>query len=334
MKTNLSILTLFIAISFLSTQTGKQQTDPLSSWNATPIRASLITYITKTAQAIPVEDRIAVFDLDGTLACEKPLWFEMYVAVKGLNEQSAKNRALLKLKEYQFAQKFAINPNDKSVNDSLVTAKANYIDSMVWKAYSGTDHEAYIDTARALLSRTENKDKRIKLANMFYQPMLELIQLLKDNQFKVYVVSGSVKGVIWSICPQVLETDRTHLIGTNQILEPVYKPADKKTSFMIQPGILKPKDDKAGKSKNIYAQLGKVPVFAFGNTVSDFDMFHLTSTSKYPNAIYLLNHDDNREYVYPPYYSPTDPGWRDSMRIYHWETVNMSENFKVVWMKK
>jgi hypothetical protein len=74
-----------------------------------------------------------------------------------------------------------------------------------------------------------------------------------------------------------------------QILTPVYRPADKKTMFVISKGILLPKDDNNGKRMNIYSHIGKVPVFAFGNSTGDFGMLHLTSTSKYPNAEYLLN---------------------------------------------
>ena len=209
----------------------------------------------------------------------------------------------------------------------------NYIDSMVWKAYVGVDNEAYVDSAKAYLTKTKCLKYKMPLANMFYQPMLELIRYLKEKQFTVYIVSGSIQGVIWSVCPGIIGTDRSHLIGTNQLLTPVYKTGDKKTMLVINKGIYQPKDDGDGKSLNIYSHIGKVPVFAFGNTTGDFGMFHLTSTSKYPHAVYLLNHDDGmREYEYQPWHGKACPAWKDTLKLNHWNLVNMAGEFKTVWM--
>lgn len=327
-----SILSLTIVFSC---KRDKAQTDPLPSWKNTAIKKSILGYIDIAVRDIPVEDRIAVFDMDGTIACETPLWVEMYAAVNGLNQQSAQKPDLLRYPEYQYARKLARNPADTSVTNHWVSSKGNYIDSMVWKAYAGVDHETYVSNARTYLSKTKNQKYNIPLDKMFYQPMLELIHYLKEKQFSVYVVSGSIQGVIWSVCPQTIALDREHLIGTRQILVPVYNPNEKKTSFIIKKGICPPKDDKDGKAENIYSHIGKIPVFAFGNTTGDFGMFHLTSTSKYPHAEYLLNHDDpKREYAYPPYHGSVDSTWQDSLKLNHWQQVNMKEAFNKVWMNK
>ena len=335
MKKNqfLFLASIFSFLLFASCRQG-QQSNPLSSWNDTPIKTSILNFVDKAVKEIPVADRIAVFDMDGTITCETPLWFEMYAAVNGLNQQSSKNPGLLKYPEYQFARKLARNPADTSVLNHWAIP-VNYIDSMVWKAYVGVDHEAYVNTARSYLLKTKDPKFNIPLSKLFYQPMLELIQYLKAAQFTVYVVSGSMQGVIWSVCPETLDLNRSNLIGTRQILSPMYKPSEGKTYFIIKKGIFLPKDDGNGKSLNIYSHIGKVPVFAFGNTNGDFGMFHLTSTSKYPHAEYLLNHDDSiREYAYPPYHGAPVPHWRDSLLLNKWNLVNMKQAFKVVWMTK
>ena len=137
-----SIITLILPLLLLtSCNQAKQQADPLPSWNNTAIKTSILKYVDSAVSTIPVEDRIAVFDMDGTIACETPLWDEMYAAVDGLNKQSAKNQALLKYPEYIYAKKLAINPGDTTVTNHWVTKNANYVDSMVWKAYAGVDHE-------------------------------------------------------------------------------------------------------------------------------------------------------------------------------------------------
>lgn len=305
--------------------------DPLPSWNETPIKKSMLNFINNDAQKIPVEDRIAVFDMDGTIACETPLWFEMYAAVYGLNLQSEKDPSLLKQPEYQYAYQLKKNPADTAVINHF----GKYIDPMVYKAWAGVDNEVYVDSARSYLSRTKDPKYNQLIANMFYQPMLELLSYLKEKKFTIYIVSGSTQGCIWSVCPQTIGFDRAHQIGTRQIQVPVFDPANKKTMFVLQQGIFPPKNDGTGKSLNIYSFVGKAPVFAFGNTTGDFGMFHLTSTSKYPHVEYLLNHNDSvREYAYPPYHGTAVPAWQDSMKVNNWKQVDMASEFKIVWKLK
>ncbi|MDR1591787.1 MAG: haloacid dehalogenase-like hydrolase [Prevotellaceae bacterium] len=307
--------------------------DPLPSWNDTEIKHRIVHYIADEAQQIPVENRIAVFDMDGTIACEAPLWFEMYVAVYGMVCQLEKNPALIELVEYQYAKKLYDNPADTSVLNNWVVGGVNYLDSIILKAFKGTDYEAYVDTAHSYLAFARDRKYDIALEKMFYQPMLELLDYLKKNDFSIYIVSGSMQGVIWSICPQVIGFDREHLIGTRQVLTPLYE--NGKTSFIANAGIHQPKNDGNGKSLNIYSHIGKIPVFAFGNTTGDFGMFHLASTSRYPHIALLLNHDDDeREYAYPPYHGASVPGWQDSLRVNGWEQVDMSKEFKTVWMTR
>lgn len=330
MKQNVygSALVLGLALSLFSCASAEK--DPLPSWNNTAVKEQIMEYVIRAKEQIPVEDRIAVFDMDGTIACETPLWFEMATAVDGLNKQLATNPELIKYREYEYAKKLVVNPADTSVINHWVVGGVNYIDSMVLKAYEGVDYENYIASSTDYLTTTKDRKFNLILGDMFYQPMLELIKYMKKNHFEVYIVSGSMSGVIWSICPQTIDLDRKHLIGTRQAITPVYK--DGRTLFIAQKAIFTPKNDGNGKSMNIYDQIGKVPVFAFGNTSGDFGMFHLVSTSKYPHLALMLNHDDDtREYAYPPYHGAAVPEWQDSLKINHWVQVDMSNNFKTVF---
>ncbi|WP_321332013.1 HAD family hydrolase [uncultured Bacteroides sp.] len=330
MKRNISRNLFVLGLALSLSSCASREKDPLPSWNNTAIKQQILGYVATAQKEIPVEDRIAVFDMDGTIACETPLWFEMATAVDGLNKQLAANPELIKNKEYQYAKKLMVNPADTSVINHWVVDGVNYIDSMVLKAYEGIDYETSIRNSTNYLATTKDRKFNLTLGSMFYQPMLELIELLKKNKFDVYIVSGSMSGVMWSICPQTIGLDREHLIGTRQELVPVYK--EGKTLFMIQKAIFTPKNDGNGKSLNIYDRIGKIPVLAFGNTTGDFGMFHLASTSKYPHLALMLNHDDEvREYAYLPYHGVAVSGWQDSLRINHWVQVDMSNNFKTVF---
>lgn len=327
------VIIIVLAGLLFSCVANKRQEGTLPAWNNTSVKQQILDYVALAQKEIPVEDRIAVFDMDGTIACETPLWFEMATAVYGMNEQIGRNPELLKLTEYQYAKKLWKNPADSTVLNHWVVNGVNYLDSIVLKAFTPAAFETSINLSTKYLMETKDRKFNMLLGDMFYQPMLELIELLKKNDFEVYIVSGSMTGVIWSICPQTIGLDRKHLIGTRQALIPVYKKG--KTLLRIEKAIFPPKNDGNGKSLNIYNAIGKVPVFAFGNTSGDFGMFHLTSTSKYPHMALMLNHDDDvREYAYPPYHGTAVPAWRDSLTLNKWVQVDMATHFKTVWKEK
>lgn len=310
--------------SCTSLSTGK---DPLPSWNDTEMKAKIIHFVKHDVPKIPIEDRLAVFDMDGTIACEEPLWLEMYCAVQGLCNQIEKDSSLLDNKVYEFAEKLGANPKDTSVSNHW----GPYIDSMTYRAFKGWNNEDYVTFSNSVVNTETQPDYGMKLIDTFYPPMKELIAYLKANQFDVYIVSGSLQGLLWSVCPQAIDFNRSHLIGTRQQMEPVYY-NEEKTAFILKPNYWKPKNNDNGKALDIYSYIGKTPVFAFGNTTGDFGMFHLTTTNTLPNISFLLNHNDTvREYAYQPWHGEGMPAWKDTMAVNGWNIVDMQENFKVVF---
>ncbi len=331
---NRNIIITWLAIITLTscnnTPVKNESKDALSSWKDGFIKTEITNFVKRDTLDIPIKERIAVFDMDGTVVCESPLWFEMYCAVAKLHEAIKKDATLLKNKTYQMANALYKNPANSMVHASWVTREENFIDSMVWKAFEGEDHEDYVDYCTQYLNTTINSDKDMILGDMFYKPMLELITYLQNNHYQVYIVSGSVQGVIWSIIPEKTSIkERSHLIGTRQILEPNYD--GNVTKFRIKKGIFTPKNNHNGKTDNIYSQLGVQPVFAFGNTTGDFEMLQYAITNKHQGMAFMLNHDDAREYIYPPYYSSTIPNWRNDINSFGGVIVSMKDNFKDLW---
>lgn len=314
--------------------TQRPSNDPLPSWNDTPIKKQIVQYLDVQVAKIPVEDRIAVFDMDGTVMCEHPLWCEMAVAVKGMTEFQKNNPEINKTLYYEYAQKLVKNPTDSTVLNHWFVDGKNYLDTLLHKAFTGVDHEAYVAFAHDYLKKTEMPKYGVKYADSFYQPMLELIEYMKSKHFQIYLVSGSMQGLVWSVAPEATGLDRQHLLGTLQATKVTY-PKDGKASFTIQSHILDPKNNNDGKSINIYNRLGKIPVVAVGNTTGDFGMFRLASTSPYPHLALMINHDDAaREYKYEPYHGKGLPGWQDTLKVNNWLRADMSKEFKTVWMNK
>ena len=308
--------------------------DPMPSWNNTPVKEKIINYVEHEAQQIPVEDRIAVFDMDGTIACERPLWFEMAIAVQRMVDKQKAQPELKALTEYQYAAKLVENPEDTTVLNHWFVNGANYLDSVIMKAFEGEQNEDYIAYAHKFLTENEAPNYGMKYADMFYQPMLEFLDYLHQHQFKVYIVSGSMQGCVWSVCPDVTGFDRAHLLGTRQAMT-VSFPESAPVSYELRKEVVQPKNNYYGKAVNIYNHIGKVPVMAIGNTTGDFGMFHMASASTYPHFVMMINHDDaEREYAYVPYYGPDQPNWQDSLQTNGWIQADMSKEFKTVWMQK
>ena len=326
-KTLLLLFTVIAGALLLSGCTLQTGGDPLPSWNDTGMKSKIIDFVENKVPDIKIEDRLAVFDMDGTIACEAPLWLEMYCAVQGLCMQVEKDSSLLSQTIYQYAVKLNEDPKDTSVMNNW----GPYISTMVHTAFDGWDNEAYINFSSNYVKKATQPDYGMPLDQTFYPPMLELLTYLKNNGFQIYIVSGSLQGLLWSVCQDAIGFDRSHLIGTRQQMVPVYSPGEK-TEFMLQPAIWEPNNNNNGKALNIYSYIGKTPVFAFGNTTGDFGMFHLTSTNPLPNISFLLNHDDGgREYAYEPWHGKGMPAWRDTMAVNGWNIVDMSSNFKVVF---
>lgn len=130
--------------------------DPMPSWNNTPVKEKIINYVEHEAQQIPVEDRIAVFDMDGTIACERPLWFEMAIAVQRMVDKQKAQPELKALTEYQYAAKLVENPEDTTVLNHWFVNGANYLDSVIMKAFEGEQNEDYIAYAHKFLTENVN----------------------------------------------------------------------------------------------------------------------------------------------------------------------------------
>ena len=304
----------------------------LPSWNDTPVKQRLLNFLTVESEKIPLEDRIAVFDMDGTLVCERPFGIETIVSVHRLLERGKTEPALRETIEYQYAQLIHDNPHDTSVLSRRVVNGENVFVNIIMKSFEGADCEEYIEFANRCLNTAVNPDYGLKYADMFFQPMLELVDALREKHFQLFVVSASMQGIVWSICPQVLGLDRLHLMGVRHAKRVVFQQGGP-LSYVIENSRLEPVNDYTGKTINIYNHIGKIPVVAVGNTCSDFGVFQMVSCSPYPNLSVMLNHDDAaREYAYSPTRG-TNMNWKELLSANQWLQVDMSKEFNVVWKR-
>lgn len=321
--TDILFLVTFMLLLCCSPQ--KEQ-EYLSSWNDTTVKEKLMNFINVDVEKIPVEDRIAVFDMDGTLISELPLCAEFVVSIHRILELGEKDTSIKESEEYKAAKKLSVNPRDTSVwNHRAIFGKLSK------KAFVGMDSEELVRFANNCLNTVKNPDYNVNYADMYYKPMLELVELLKQKQFQIYVVSGSMQEIVWSICPQIIGVNRQNLLGV-RYRKKVYFSESRRVSYIIEGETLSPINAGFGKTLNIYDHIGKTPVLAVGNSYSDFGMFHMASSSKYPNLSMMLNHDDaEREYVHE---TVEQQHLQDSIWLNNWLQVDMSKDFKVIWREK
>lgn len=267
--------------------------DPLPSWNETATKKSIIDFVAAVTKEggpkfVPVEERIATFDNDGTLWCEQPLYFEVVYSLVATKQIAEKVPTLMK----RPAIKALVSGN----NAAFMKGGEKALLEAVAISHTAIDVDEFNRSAATWLDTAIHKRFGKKYAELNYKPMLELLQYLRDNGFKTYIVSGGS-----SMFVRVF-SEKTYGIPPEQVIGTTFKGdfVQKDSAFAV---VLKPEplyfDDKAGKPVAIYQFIGRKPIFAFGNSDGDQQMLQWTSTHTRPNLSLILHHTDSlREYAY------------------------------------
>lgn len=280
----------------------KTEADALSLWTEkAPLKAELTEYIKTITDKdskdfIPVENRIAVFDMDGTLCCETdPGYFDhklLYHRVmedpdykdKASDEEKA---TAARIKEYFDTGEY---PDDLGVAHGKAVATA-------FKGMTVDEFDAYVKAYRDQPAAGYNN---LTNGQAFYKPMLQVIEYLKANDFKVYIVSGTdrlitrglAEGTVDIPLSQMIGSDES-LVATNQGDEDGLNYTFSKDDKLVTGGDFLIKNLKMNKVSVIEQEIGVQPVLAFGNSSGDFAMANYTITNnKYKTGAYMLCCDD------------------------------------------
>ena len=267
--------------------------DPLPSWNETPTKKAIVDFVTSVTtegntKFVPVEERIATFDNDGTLWCEQPLYFEVAYSLVSTVSVAKKVPALMKKPEIKALTSGDMKTFMKGGEKALLEAVAISHTAMSVDEFNAMT-KAWLDTA-------VHKRFGKKYTELAYKPMVELLEYLRDNQFKTYIVSGGSTMFMRNFA------EKTYGIPPEQTIGTMFKAdfVDKGGTYNV---VLKPElfhnDDKQGKPVAIYQFIGRKPILAFGNSDGDLQMLQWTSTNTLPNLSLILHHTDSvREYAY------------------------------------
>ncbi len=270
-----------------------QVADPLPSWNDSASKANIVAFVDKvtrpgSADFVPPAERIAVFDNDGTLWAEQPMYFQAFFVfdrVKAL----APNHPEWKTKE-PFA---SVLRGD--VKGALKGGEHALIE-MAMATHAGMTTAEFEQIVSDWIATARHPETGKRFTEMTYQPMLEVLAYLRANGFKTFIVSG---GGIEFMRPW---TERVYGVPPEQVIG-----SSIKTRFEMrdgQPVLMRlPQmdfiDDKAGKPVGINSHIGRRPIAAFGNSDGDLQMLQWTTAGKGVRLGVLIHHTDaEREYAY------------------------------------
>jgi phosphoglycolate phosphatase-like HAD superfamily hydrolase len=282
---------LFIAL--LCVSLGARAGDALASWRQGAAKQGLIEFVRKTtnpanAAFVPPAERIAVFDNDGTLWAEQPMYFQLAFALDRVKAMAPQHP--------EWKDKEPFSSLLKGDLKSALAGGERSILEIVMATHSGMTTAEFETQVRNWLATARHPKTGRPYTEMVYQPMLELLAHLRANGFKTYIVSG---GGIEFMRPW---TEAVYGIPPEQVVG-----SSIRTRYEVREGtpvlLRLPEinfiDDKAGKPVGINQHIGRRPILAFGNSDGDFQMLEWVTSGTGPRLGVLLHHDDaEREWAY------------------------------------
>lgn len=275
--------------------TGIDTTKILPSWRggANSTKYAIIKFVTEvtddtdTNTYVSPEERIATFDNDGTLWCEKPKAPQMEFAFEQIRKMVDKNPALL-------------NEGEDSIYRAVIENDTNYLEkpkakhSLLKITHSGITLENFNKKAKKFLKNEKNTERQKKHTDLVYQPMIELLEYLRDNDFKIYICSGGGNDFMRVLDKGVYNVPPENIIGSFSMDTLVYFEGDSTWKIVKSTNQIF-NTNGAGKPAAINLRVGRIPIFSAGNVLNRGDVAHLTysNSNKLHNFQLLINHDDN-----------------------------------------
>ena len=301
--------------------------DPLPSWNDGQTKGAILQFVqAATDEAgpgfVPVPDRIAVFDNDGNLWSEKPVYFQLLFAMDQVRLLADHHP------EWETEQPFkAVLENDM---ETLASFGEHGILELVMATHAGNTTEEFENSVKEWISAARHPRFNRAYTDLVYQPMLELISYLQDNQFKTFIVSGGGLDFMRPWVEEVYNIPRDQVVGSSIKTEFVFEDGSPVLKKLPEIDFI---DDKEGKPVGIHRFIGRRPVFCSGNSDGDLAMMQWTAAGKGSRFMLYLHHtDSDREWAYDRNSSVgrLDKGLDAAMEK-GWTVIDMQKDWKVIY---
>lgn len=309
---------------------GEMATDPLPSWNEGPTKQAIVDFVEGVTQEgspsfVPEADRIATFDNDGNLWSEQPFYFQLQFAMDRVKAMAPDHP------EWQDQQPYkALLEGDMEA--LLAEGEAGLV-KLVMASHSGMTASEFEASVKEWL-RTARHPRFDKPYNaLVFQPMLELLEYLRANGFKTFIVSGGGIDFMRPWVEEVYGIPPHQVVGSSIKAEFDYNDGDPVIRKLPELDFI---DDKAGKPVGIHKYIGKKPIFASGNSDGDLQMMqYAASNAQGAFMLYLHHTDGDREWAYDreSHIGRLDKGL-DEANKNGWTVIDMKEDWKVIYPSK
>jgi phosphoglycolate phosphatase-like HAD superfamily hydrolase len=275
------------------------QTDVLTSWNDGAARRAVVQFVDRTlADGVPVEERVAVFDNDGTLWCEKPLPIQADFILRRLAEMAQADPELRDRQPWKAAYErdygwlgTVLNEHYAGDDTNLPTLAAGILG-----AFGGITVEEFESKSDAFLRTAQHPTLGRGYLACAYRPMVELLAYLEANGFSNYIASGGGRDFMRPISQEVYGIPRERVIGSATTFEFTSNESGGALTHAAGVDYL---DDGPQKPIRIWSRTGRRPILAAGNSNGDIQMLEFTHHQDKPLLRLLVLHDDDqREFAY------------------------------------
>ena len=284
-----------IALAVLWIASGSARAaDPLSSWNDTAGKKAIVDFVEKVTRDgsvdfVKPEERIATFDNDGTLWVEQPNYTQVTFAIDEVVAMAPQHP------EWRETEPFkAILAHDR---EAILRFSIQDFEKVVAVTHSGMTVQQFQEIVKKWLAEAKHPRFKRPYTECVYQPMLELMQYLRNNGFKTYIVTGGGQEFVRAFAGQTYGVPPEQVVGSMGKVKYEYNKEGQPELIKLPEVLLI--DDKTGKPEGINMVIGRRPVGAFGNSTGDQQMLEYTGAGDGARLMMLVHHDDaKREYAY------------------------------------
>ena len=268
-------------------------TDPLPSWNDGAAKKSITDFVARVTRQdgpdfVKPADRIAVFDNDGTLWAEQPIYFQGTFLADRVRAMAALNAGLVSRQPFK-----AIVKNDR---EAITKMGEHDIAELLAATHAGMTTDAFAQTAKQWIDSAKHPRFNRLYKQLAYRPQLELLDYLRGNDFKTFIVSGGGVEFIRAFSQDVYGIPPQQVVGSSGQTQFELRGNN---AVLVKLPKLGSIDDKEGKPVNINLHIGQRPILAFGNSDGDLPMLQYTAGAPGLRLMLIVHHDDaEREWAY------------------------------------
>ena len=314
---------LLLVLSSLSVSMAADGDDPLSSWNDGDLKDRILAFVDAVTDPdspdfVPVDDRIAVFDVDGTLWAERPYYLDALFAADRVAELAADNP--------DWADRLPFAPIVAGDYDVLNSIEGTDFIRLMNASYGDASDAEWEDIVEEWFAASVNEALGRVHAENAYLPMMELLDLVMASEFTPYLVTAAEEQFVRAVADDIFGIPREQVIGV--VMDRSLAEGEDGSLTLTRSPAVAVANEREGKAIHIFDVVGRKPILAAGNSDGDYHMMKwATSGDDTALALLVLHDDEEREFDYARVPTlggqalETDPEWASVSMKDAWETV-------------